>query len=360
MIVSHHETPDVVAIVTTIGKNAKRLNRCISSICESNFHGRLAVVVVWNDFRQPLIDLHPATILEPGINVGYPAALNFARESFDAEFLWIVQDDMTVDADCLQKLVKRSHEVDEPAVVSPVVMNSDGLIPAFSRGGVVTPDVTMEYWFPLVDVAPSELDLTVHLDWVALSGALVHTDAWDDVGGMDPSFFPLLWSDVDLGYRLTQAGRPAVLEPTALVSHDRNGSTPPLLGNYLSGRNAERIARKNRNPIELPPINVRPEVVELVAREASFLVLDFPSHVENELLALRMQLAEMGDKVAQREIVLQELEVTGSIREGYVTALRSEVEELKNQNQQIMKSRSMRVTKPLRGFGSWVRNLRQR
>lgn len=357
MIVQPDEAPDVLAIVTTLGGNVDRLKRCVSSVCASSFEGRIAVVVVWNDSRNPRVDVGDAVIVEPGLNIGYPAALNFARKSASTPLLWIIQDDMTVTANCLQILMNRSVEPDAPAIVSPIVITTDGLVQS-NRGGVIASDITMKSWYPSAGIASSEVDVEVRLDWVSLSGALVRTDVWDAVGGMDPTFYPLLWSDVDFGYRVTQSGRKVVLEPAAHISHERNGSTPPLLVQFLYERNAARLSQKYLETAATAPVSVDAALLEVVAREAGFFTLDFSQHVERELLAVRRQLSELESGMAEREDVLQELHSAGVVREEHIQVLRDEVEALKQHNQQLMNSRSMQFTKPFRSLGSLVRKYR--
>ena len=96
MIVALDDTPDVVAVVPTLAGNLPRLRRCIDSVCAYEVSERLAIVIVWNDPRVECVELGPVTTLEPGLNLGLPGGMNFARASITAPRMWIVQDDMTV------------------------------------------------------------------------------------------------------------------------------------------------------------------------------------------------------------------------------------------------------------------------
>ena len=245
MIVDLDDRPDVVAIIPTLGGKIVRLRECIASLTRSETNRRLALVVVWNDPRQPVPEFDMVTVLEPGMNLGFPGALNHARRRFDSEFVWVMQDDVRVEPTCLEKLLGRISESDAPALVAPVYLDADGLIPINSRAGIVGPEGEMESWYPFVPTAPEDFDRNQRLDWVASSGVLARLSAWDRVDGWDPDFYPLVWSDVDFGFRLKQAGFSAVLEPDARIEHDRNGSTPSLLAHHLFARNGRRFREKH-------------------------------------------------------------------------------------------------------------------
>lgn len=374
MIVRCNEAPDVVALITTLGANSERLKHCVDSVLQSSFGGRLASVVVCNDPRQEIGDLGQVEILIPGLNLGFPGGLNFGRQSSTAPFLWIVQDDMTVDATCLQSLMDRMNAIDQPAIVSPVSINEHGLVPAISRGGVVGDGAVMDHWYPFTDCLPSEIDLTHTLNWVSLGGALIRTEVWDEVGGMDPSFFPLLWSDVDFGYRVTRTGRRVVIEPSAVMTHERHGSTPSLLLHFTLGRNQERFRRKHH--VERAPVNPTKQLdlSTVVGYEASLFVLDLATHAETVRRTLQDKIDELeaalvaernAHFVAQREadracLQVEQLEVV--VNELHVEAsnLQAVNEALHERNSHLLNSRSMQVTKPLRAIGSLLRKMRQR
>ena len=285
MIVSLDEGPDVVAVIPTLGRELERLRKCLESVQESSFDGRLAVIVIWNDPHRPVPDLGHVTVVEPGMNLGFPIALNVARNLVTAPFMWIVQDDQTVEVGCLQILSDRMQQTDRPAIVRPVVINEVGRIPATSCGGTLRDSGAINEPYPSADISPDDVDDDICLDWVTLSGALVRCEVWDEVGGMDPMFFPLQWSDIDLGYRITKSGSFAVLEPQAKVTHHRFGSTPTLFRRFLSERNRTYFVEKHRAGVssESNTTVAETDVTELIARQASLLLVDFARYAEREI-----------------------------------------------------------------------------
>ena len=328
MIVELDAAPDVVAVVPTLGGNTPRLLGCLESVTASEFAGRLAVVVVWNDPRRPVPELGDVTVLEPGLNLGFPGALNHARSRVDASFLWVLQDDIVVDPDCLARLWETTLRDDTLAVVSPVTTTAEGLVPARSRGGVLAGDGEMAHMFPRVDTEPDQLDPNYPLSWVASSASLVRLTAWDAVGGYDPAFYPLLWSDVDFGYRVGRAGFSSALEPSARIEHEVNASTPGILSRYLGSVQPERFRRKNfLKEAAGGDVNVDQRILVQVARSASLGMIDlasFASAVDSERLG----------EIRRRDDALLEVESRRAALEGELLRLRATL--------------SWRVTAPLR------------
>jgi len=359
MIVALEDTPDVVAVVPTLAGNMSRLRSCIDSVCASEIKGRLAVVVVWNDPRVEPVDLGPVTIVEPGMNLGLPGGMNFAREFITAPRMWIVQDDMTVASNCLRLLMERQNQADNPAVVSPVILNDQGLVPAKSRAGTVLPGGVLDQWYPFEDLSPDAFDSDVRLDWVSLSGALVRCDAWDAVGGMDPAFYPLMHSDVDFGYRVTRKGMTVVLEPHVVISHERNGSTPSLFARFLYERNAERFEAKHGTPHSAESEDKSESITEIASREASVMVVDFAQYAERYVDGTRDMISALEASVAEHYQHFLNAQNQAQLSDVELERCRKALDEAILLNQRLMASRSMRVTKPLRALGALVRKLRQ-
>jgi GT2 family glycosyltransferase len=278
VIVELADAPDVVAVVPTLGGNVPRLLACLESVAGSDFPGRLAVIVVWNDPRRVPPDLGMVTLLEPGLNLGFPGALNHARSRVHADFLWVLQDDVVVRGDCLARLWEAMAGDGALGVVSPVALDERGLIPARTRGGVFNPDGTMAYSLPTLDTDPADFDGD-RPDWVSSSASLARMSAWDAVGGYDPTFFPLLWSDVDFGYRLGKAGFGSALEPTARITHEVNGSTPGVLVRFLAEVQRDRFLTKNfgAEPVPSRAAGADPVLVAAVAQSASLGMVDLAS-----------------------------------------------------------------------------------
>jgi GT2 family glycosyltransferase len=278
MIVPLGQTPSVVAIIPTLGTNEQRLRRCIASLDDSTGDTAVGVVVVWNSLEAAPESILGAAVLAPGLNLGFPGALNHGRSRVDAAFIWVIQDDLTVRSGCLAALMARLAEDDQLAVVAPVTIDNHGRIPHV-RAATLTED---RRWprYPPEGSRPDDIDPAVELGYVVSSGSLARVNAWDEVGGYDPSFFPLYWADVDFCHRLRLSGWKVALVPDALIDHQLHGSAAGLLRDHFLIANEQRLRDKHfaddaTRPRSAPAIDVDPELLAKVAVVASTQLVDF-------------------------------------------------------------------------------------
>lgn len=359
--------PAVAAVIPTLGRDLPRLTACIAAVRASDFDGTLETVLVWNDPRVPVPEFPGTRVLRPGLNLGFPGALNHARSRLAADHLWIVQDDVRPHPTCLRALLDRLTAADRPGVAAPVGVTADGLVPARSRGGFLRDDGTMEDWFPPADTRPENLDLSRPLSFVASSGSLVPLGVWDEVGGFDPDFYPLLWSDVDFCHRVRSAGHAVVLTPAAAIDHDRGGSTPGLLGEFLGEANQRRFRTKYAagDVTTVEPLDVDDELARRIGRNAGLTLIDFAEHASRRHRAERERADELQqalwDEVAVRDRRINDLEllvaseVCSRDREiialrGVARARRRRIRSLQRDLRSIRNRRAWRVAPGLNRF----------
>lgn len=283
---------DVVAVVPTLGGDLPRLRVCLDAIRAIRDEGDLAIVVVWNHPRRVVPDLgEDVVVLAPGCNLGYGGSVLHARRRTRSRRLWMLQDDVVVRPGCLDALQRRLDEDPAAAVAAPMVLDDEGFVPAHARGGVLAPDGSMDHWFPFERVRPEDLDLDHHLDYVASAGTLLRVDAYDEIGGSDPSFFPVAWGDVDLCRRLLDAGHRLAMVPEASIGHVSNGSTPSVLSSFLGPAHQDLFRAKHVDGrIEPVEVDVDRDIVDAVVAAATIELLDFSSFVQREWIGVTTEL----------------------------------------------------------------------
>lgn len=274
----------VTAIVPTLGRNAARLEQCLGSLLDSTGVESFSIIVIQND---PAVNLKvdsKVTVISPGLNLGNLGALEYARSIIDTEFIWMIQDDMQVEKSCLLFLKARMAADSSLALISPITLR-EGLVPAFSRGGMFTDAQGTLANFPSKRCTPDELGDTSTLDFVAGSGGLIRTKALEMVGGFNLRLYPLMHGDVDLCMNLKRVGLKFDLEKDATISHESNGSTPGILSKILLRAN-DRIIRDKFLGIEneFPVLgDVDPRIIYAVAQKSSLLFIDVANAAQSDL-----------------------------------------------------------------------------
>lgn len=284
----------VLAVLPTLGRDIGRLNDAIESLRTHSSVDAFEILVVNNSGLPTIPGLAPVDhVYSPGVNLGYVGALEVARRRYPCDFLWSIQDDMTLKNDVLTAIVTVMNGAPRLAVASPVLIR-DGVIPARTRGGVFTdPQRTRWEHYPPVDMAPAELPLDADYSFVAGSGALFRSAALTDISGFNLDLYPLLYVDVDVCTRLLANGWELCLEPTAHISHQIQGSTPGVLNRTLGKRNRvvveqQLVGRDVDSSLDFDPIDTG--VLFDVARRASFLFLEVSREAESQLQEVEAQL----------------------------------------------------------------------
>jgi len=278
-------THDVAGVV--VNYNAREhLLRCVGSLFGA---GVESVVVADNrssdGSERALRERFPSAKWAPtGANLGYGSAANIGAKLVDAKFLLVCNPDVVVGPSAVNTLCEVLEDRPQVAVVGPRVLTVNGdlypsarrfpdILEAFGHGFVgqfwAGNPFSKRYRMTEWDHAGSR-----DVDWVSGSCFLVRREAWEQVGGFDRSYFMYL-EDVDLCWRLGQAGWAVSYEPGAEVVHVQGVSADRhpyrmLLAHHVSmwrfaGKTTPR-ARRWLLALVLPGLAVR--LVITVARRA--------------------------------------------------------------------------------------------
>jgi hypothetical protein len=87
----------VIAVIPSLGRNIDRLNSCINSVKKYSNFSNLKIILVDNSPDGSLRNTYNIDeVIGLGVNLGFVGALEIVRRKFDAEFIWTLQDDITV------------------------------------------------------------------------------------------------------------------------------------------------------------------------------------------------------------------------------------------------------------------------
>ena len=356
-IVRVDESPEVVAIVATMGRNLPRLHACVDSLRAGSDATSVAVVCVVNSSTAVDVQLDDATVLQAGLNLGWAGALVFAASQSDSEFIWFVQDDMAITATTLSFLVDALKQDSTLSAVSPLVVGHDGLVPVGSCGGVVNEIGNVVDPCPPVACLPEDLPDTASLSYFPSRGLLVRRAAFTAVGGPNARLYPVQFVDVDFNFRLRDRVGPLRLVTRAIIHHETNGSSPVYFAHFLHERNIETFAHRwlgndvhpsepffavaehRPDPVGDERLPLHPGIPAEVLAEVSQSAADALTHLGRVFTATRSELSAVREELAGTLAALDESE----------TAIRV----LKN-------TRSWKFTAGMRAVVSTLHRLRRR
>ena len=181
-----------------------------------------------------------ARVLKMGSNLGFAAAVNRGIEAADAEWVAILNNDVTLEPGWLMELLDAAAQEDIWFATGKILQAAnhhvvDGTFDEISRGGCASrcgsgkPDGPVWNQKQRIRVAP-------------MTAAIFRRELFRDLGGLDETFGSYM-EDVDFGLRCALAGRGGMFVPSAVAYH-RGSAT---LGEW----NKDTVQRIARNQILL-------------------------------------------------------------------------------------------------------------
>jgi N-acetylglucosaminyl-diphospho-decaprenol L-rhamnosyltransferase len=217
--------------VVVVNYNAKdHLLACLDSL---SGEGSAMVVVADNgstDGSAQALSEHHATArwVPTGGNLGYGTGANIGAAQVDGAYLLVTNPDVVFEAGSVATLRRFLEAHPGVAIVGPRIVDAGGaLYPSARR----FPDmmealghaIVGQFWAGNPFSRRYRMTDWDHagrreVDWVSGSCFLARREAWDAVGGFDPSYFMYL-EDVDLCRRLRENGWSIAYEPAAQITH---------------------------------------------------------------------------------------------------------------------------------------------
>jgi N-acetylglucosaminyl-diphospho-decaprenol L-rhamnosyltransferase len=227
----------VISAVIVSYNSADYLPDCLRSL---RSEGVDDIVVVDNASSDGSVEVvraaDPAvSVVETGANLGFGSAANRGVAATAGEYVLILNPDTVVEPGTAKALSEALDRDPGLAVVGPRMENLDGtLYPSVRRFpemavafghaflGLVWPANPATRRYRMLDWDHERPAADV--DWVGGACMLVRRSAFDLIGGFDEAYFMYV-EDVDLCWRLGQAGWRIGYEPSARVVHALGGSS---------------------------------------------------------------------------------------------------------------------------------------
>lgn len=203
-------------------------------------------------------------VLENAGNPGYGAAANQGIAACSAPFVLLLNSDTVVRPDALRALAGYLESHPRAGLAGPRLENPDGTLQRSCFAFLGTARLAIEKsplgrrlasipalrdrW--LIHHGPHDRPRTA--PWVLGAALALRREAFEAVGGFDPDFF-LYAEEVDLCYRLWEAGWEVHFAPVATVVHVGGASTAPRRAEMEAQRteSARRFYRRHYSPLRV-------------------------------------------------------------------------------------------------------------
>ncbi|MBW4630635.1 MAG: glycosyltransferase [Iphinoe sp. HA4291-MV1] len=223
--------PTVTVIVLNYN-GLRHLQDCFSSLLKLDYpKDRLELMLVDNASTDSSIGYVQASFPQVRIvrneeNLGFASGNNCGAREATGEYIIFLNNDMWVDPQFVQGLVKAVQS--EPGVVSvgAKILNWDGT--RFDFVGCASHFAGFAYQEGMGKPFTSDQFCNIKPLLFACGGAmLIDRQVFLEVGGFDDDYF-MFYEDSDLGWRLWLMGYKVVFAPDAIVHHRHHGSASKL------------------------------------------------------------------------------------------------------------------------------------
>ncbi len=177
-------------------------------------------------------------------NKGYSKANNQALRKASGQYLLLLNPDTLVEDDTLRKSIQFMDEHPDAGGLGVKMLDGKGKFLPESKRGLPTPSIAFYKIFGLSALFPrSKILGRYHLGYLdkdkihsvdILCGAfmLLRKEVIDKIGYLDETFF-MYGEDIDLSYRITQAGYKNYYYPETRIIHYKGESTKKSSLNYV-------------------------------------------------------------------------------------------------------------------------------
>lgn len=362
MFVSDPTRCRVVLAVVAYGVT-ERLTACLEALVSHSAEIDFGVVCVVNrrgHDAEPVEGL-PAGIrvVTPSTNLGWPGGLHAARaEAAGADHLVWVQDDMVVLDGWLDALVDAADANPGAGAFGSVGVGDDGMPDAFSAGAALPVD-DIDLWNDTDTTRDRLPEEPTVFDWVTSKGMLVRLAAWDEVGGPDPALFPLNHVDKEFCSHLRCHGWTSMLVPDARLRHAGNSSSPGPLRWFLPGWRSAGLNERWAGPLGALGTGNAAEVDHPCRRDERRDVAEASLAATEEAARMIVPFNRYAKALlAEREAALGEREAARVAADARTRAVAAERDAALAAIEEIRRSTSWRLTKPIRAIGGLRRRTR--
>jgi GT2 family glycosyltransferase len=251
------EQPLVYNIILNTNRRVDTL-ACLASLAKSTYSNQRTIVLdnaSTDGSKQAIEELYPhVQIISLSDNRGYAGNNNVGIDAalkHGAEWIFVLNEDITLAPECLTELIKVGESHPEIGITGPLVYHNDEPEIIQSAGGIID-----RFWRSM-HAGQNEVDRNQYpeprrVDWISGCAILVRREVVEQVGALDARFF-YYWEEVEWCIRAREKGWQIWHVPQAKIWHkgvQRNYNPGPNV-TYYATRNRLIAMRKHHAPVSV-------------------------------------------------------------------------------------------------------------
>lgn len=224
------------------------------------------VIVVLNGADRSVVtelarSVEGATVKVSRVNRGFAGACNLGVAGARGDFVLLLNDDTVVEPDWLEYLVAAIEARPRAGAVGSRLLHANGALQ--EAGQVMWRDGSTTCVGRDRPAGDRAFEWARQVDYCSGSSLLIRRSTWNRAGGLDESFFPAYYEDVDLCLKIAESGEEVWYEPNSRVRHLESQSTTGSYKRFLIERNRPRLVARWGQVLDQrdPPDATNPEAV---------------------------------------------------------------------------------------------------
>lgn len=207
------------------------------------------------------------------------------------EWIWLLHDDCAPDRRALELLLTAAEQDPKAAVLGPKLRDWLDRRRLLEIGVTVGRTGRRDTGLEPHEFDQGQHDGTREVLSVSTAGMLIRRDVWEKAGGLDP-FFPIFRDDLDLCWRVRNAGHKVLIVTSAVAWH-AEAAARRRRRITVSGDHPRRLDRRNAIFVVMANLPFRAmlwallrNVISSIVRTVLFIVSKQPANALDEVVAI--------------------------------------------------------------------------
>lgn len=222
-----------LTIIVVNYNSGEYLKRCLSSIKKIENEARIKTIVVDNastddslgEVQKSFKDIE---FIKNEKNLGFGKANNLALKKAKSEYVLLLNPDTVLEKEVTSKMLKMMGDDPTIGAATCKIVLGNGKVDLTAHRGFPTPWVSFLYYVfkddSLYHLKNRDMSKLHEVDAIAGAFFLTRKSVLEKVGLFDEDFF-LYGEDIDLCYRIKEAGFKVVYEPSVFLVHHKGVSS---------------------------------------------------------------------------------------------------------------------------------------